>query len=130
MAYGDNVRRVLEAISELGPMTAKDIAQETNIHVDSVSMVLTRCRLKHKNRSSKAIKRVYIHSWVREAYFNDGKELVQHRMVFGLGSKKDAPKPKPQGNAERCKKSRDNKLRKVSNIFDMGHRATAGLFSG
>jgi len=127
--YGEITDKVLEALRDFGPMTAREISVEVGVHVDTVSMVLTRCRRDNTKKRSKQPKRVYIYSYTRTALVEHETALVEHertrdnpRMVFALGKKPDAKKPPRQNNAVRCRKKRANALGRVSSIFSIGAR--------
>lgn len=126
MAYGDVTRKALDLLEQLGPMTAKELSIEMDMHVNNVSMVLTRCT--RRGKYGDKIKRVYIHSWAMELINSNGKSRTVPRRVFAVGDKKNAVKPKPKDCATRCKEWRENKKGKANNIFTMGKRDTNGLF--
>lgn len=120
--YGENTEKVLRLLGAYGPMTAQEIARDLELAVAYVSAVMSRCRKNHTNKRSKQPKRVYIHSWTRTLVVDKEKVRDNPRMVFALGDKRDAPKPAPQSNAERCRKKRINALARVNSVFAIGAR--------
>ena len=120
--YGEAVAKVLETLKDFGPMTAREISVELDIHVNVVSVALHRCRKVRIDRRSKFVKRVYIHSWTRTVVVDRERVRENPRMVFALGSKPDAKKPPPQSGAERSRKKRANKLGRVNSVFSIGAR--------
>jgi len=120
--YGNITDKVLEVLRDFGPMTAREIAVELGVHVNGVSMVLTRCRRDCSKKRSKQPKRVHIHSYTRTVVVDRERVRDNPRMVFALGNKPDAKKPPPQNNAVRCRKKRANALGRVNSIFAIGAR--------
>ena len=82
---GDRVRRALEALAELGPMTRAEI--EVEIGIDKRFAGRLASALNHA--SPKFPKRIYIKTWIYEA---EGARRYP-RAVYAIGSRPDAPKP-------------------------------------
>jgi len=120
--YGDLTEKVLQTLRDFGPMTAREISVELGAHVNTVSMVLTRCRKDNRKKRSKQPKRVYVHSYTHSIVIDRERVRDNPRMVFALGSKPDVKKPPPQNNAARCRKKRANALGRVNSIFAIGAR--------
>ena len=118
--YGEVVEKVLGALKDFGPMTARELSTDLNIPVNVVSVALHRCRKVRIDRHSKFAKRVYIESWTRTLVIERLRVRDNPRMVFALGSKPDAKKPPPQSNAERNRKKRNKKAVRVNSIFAVG----------
>lgn len=121
-AYREVTTLVLKVLGDFGPMTAKELAAETGVVINHVSIILTRCRKNNIRKRSKQIKRVYIHSWIRDPVIVGVKVRENPRMVFALGSKPDAPKPAPLNDSQRSRKRRATQLGRVSSIFSIGAR--------
>lgn len=120
--YRDVTEKVLSALKDFGPMTARELAIELDACTNNISMVLTRCRRDCSKKRSKQPKRVYIHSWTRTVVIDRERVRDNPRMVFALGNKPDAKKPPPQNNAVRCRKKRANALGRVNSVFSIGAR--------
>jgi hypothetical protein len=120
--YGEITDKVLELLKEFGPMTAREISVELGVHVNGVSMILTRCRKDNTKKRSKQPKKVYVHSWTRTVVVDRERVRDNLRMVFAFGSKPDVKKPPPQSNSVRCRKKRANALGRVNSIFSIGAR--------
>ena len=120
--YREVTNLVLKTLGDFGPMTAKELAVETKVPVNNVSMVLSRCRRNNVRKRSKQIKRVYIHTWVIEPIVS-GIKLREHpRMVFALGNKPDAKKPPPKNDSQRSHERRVKQLGRINSIFAIGAR--------
>jgi hypothetical protein len=121
-AYREVTNLVLKALEDFGPMTAKELSAETNVPINNVSMVLTRCRKNNTRKRSKQAKRVHIHTWVHEPIISGVKVRENPRMVFALGNKPDAKKPPPKSDAQRSHKRRVSQLGRANSIFSIGAR--------
>ena len=125
MQRGELTDKVLEALKDFGPMTAREISIEIDCEIGTVSMVLTRCRrsdVRAAQGRTKRLKRVHIHSWTYGLVVDRAGTTITPRMVFALGDKRDAKKPPPMTNAQRCRKKRVADLRRVNSIFSVGAR--------
>ena len=88
-----NIRGVLECC---GPLTMREVASFfPGTDYRRISCFLTAMRL------TVVHKQVYIQSWTMEGI---GRRYP--RPVYALGNKPDARKPKPIGQAERCRQYR------------------------
>lgn len=120
--YREVTNLVLKTLGDFGPMTARELAVETNVPINHVSMILTRCRRNNIRKRSKQAKRVHIHTWVLEPIVSGIKLRENPRMVFALGNKPDAKKPPPKTCALRCHERRVKQLGRISSIFAIGAR--------
>lgn len=102
---------IREALAACGPLTGRELCAffPGSTQQDVSAMVSSLRRL--------ATPQVHIHSWVREADYS--RDYI--RAVYALGAGRDAPKPKPMSNAERCKRHKARKaLPRVANsVFNL-----------
>lgn len=112
-AYGSTVNKVLELLTEVGPLTGADLCEMIGIKHDNLSGVLNRM-----NHPTKTVpKRIYIKSYVFE-YDNSRR---YPRPVFAIGDKKNVPKPK--SDKKEIRRSYDNRKKKLytmNSVFNMG----------
>lgn len=123
MASKGYTERVLATLAEFGPMTVKDIAEETGINIPAISMVMVAAR-----RPGAPV-RVYLHSWRYDPVTTKHGSYLKPRMVFALGNRKDAPRPVPKTTAEKCKAWRVRAEQRVNSVFNIGRRDMNDLFS-
>lgn len=108
--------RVLAALTEFGPMTVADIAEETGINIPAISMAIIAAR------KPTAPVRVYLHSWRYDPVATKHGSYLAPRMVFALGNRKDAPRPAPKTHAQKCKTWRLRTEQRVNSVFNIGRR--------
>lgn len=92
----ENIRGVLKYT---GPLTMREISQFFPNHPFRQTSSAITCM-----RVGLAKKQIYIESWTME-----GVGRPYPRAVYALGDKRDAKKPVPPSNAERCREYRDRK---------------------
>lgn len=93
MYYGRAPIEIEKAL-KFGPMTVRDLAEETGMSIDTIGAALKRM---------KRFKKVYVSDWTRE---QPGR-LPRPRALYKLGRGKDRPKPEPYTNAENCERYRN-----------------------
>lgn len=107
---------VRDLLRTVGPMTSTELHEFfPNVPLRHVSAAVNRMR-------GLATRQVHISAWVREA---EGKRYYL-RAVYALGDRRDAPKPRPLDNAERCRRHKAKLAigRGVpASIWDLARRA-------
>ena len=92
---------VRELLGTVGPMTSAELREFfPGRPLRHVSAALGAMR-------SLAQPQVHIHAWVRET----GRGRYYLRAVYALGDRRDAPKPPPLTNAERCQRHKARRAR-------------------
>lgn len=104
-------------------MTVADIAEETGINIPAISMAIVAAR------KPTAPVRVYLHSWRYDQVATKYGSYAKPRMVFAIGSKKDAARPQPKTTAEKCKSWRTRADQRVNSVFNIGTRDMNDLFN-
>lgn len=90
--------RVLEAFKKHGPMTRRQAEEMAGLGNGEAASMITRMLAPQKN----GMKRMHIHSWVRDEEGN-GVEKI-YKPVYAFGDKPDAPCP----YGEKVKKAEKN----------------------
>lgn len=111
--------RIRETLTELGPLSALELAHTLGVPRAKVAAVLARLRRQGE---------VYIRSWRREEPHVKVRD-IRCRAVYALGNNPDQPKPGPL--PQRVKHARWHDKRHVSpahkrlitSVFDLGARA-------
>lgn len=93
--WGEVADQILEALED-GPMTRTELCLALDNNKQSISSILSRLR----KDLPKSGKRIYIKSYVWDS--EDGGRYYP-RAVYAIGSKADAPKPKPDVKATKAR---------------------------
>lgn len=104
-------QRVIDVLTEFGPMTAHDIAEELGLTQKEVSLSINSMRRDRING-----RRVHIHSYVRTW------EGIQPRprAVWAVGQGEDARFPKRIHPNEACRRWRVKQQLRVPSVFAWG----------
>lgn len=94
--------RVKAALSEHGPMTAHELAEELNANLRSVQSAI--CRLRRRRSGIRIA-----------AYRYDG---VYPRALFELGAMRDAKRPPKPTAAENSRKYRERGRLRIASVFE------------
>ena len=109
---------VFKALKDLGPMTNRELVEETGISDNKMSTILYKLRQKPKNM-------IRISGWVDMPYNGvNTRPLAQ----YAVGSKSDAPKPAPLGSAKVNRRIRAQKRIRVNSVFNLGNTDLKQLF--
>jgi hypothetical protein len=103
-----NWRLIKQALEESGPMSAREIAEETNINLRLVQGVLGYVRTETPNA-------LYIIRWQHE----QSPSRLNLNAVYALGSKPDAKRPKRMSSAQRSKRWRHKTKSQVASVFHL-----------
>jgi hypothetical protein len=114
-----NPALILKTLAELGPMTNRELVEETGIRSQTVGVVLFVLRQKPKRM-------IRIAAW--EYLAHDGVNTRPHAK-YSIGSNNDAPKPPPLGHAAVSRRLRAQKRKRVNSIFSIGNTDVNSLFS-
>lgn len=111
--YGSTVNKVLELLTEVGPLTGADLCEMIGVTHDNLSGVLYRLRKPTKTSP----KRIYIKRYVFE--YDNARRYP--RPVFAIGDKPNANRPKPNRKEVRRRYDQAKKARFTMNsVFNMG----------
>ncbi len=112
--YGGTVEKIVQLITDLGPMSTCELCEELGVNRMYVSAVLSRMR-----RPTKTLpKRLYV---IRYLYQMESAKNYP-RAVFALGDKRDAPKPVFDRRASR--KASDQRRRALNTMNSVFNLAT------
>jgi hypothetical protein len=110
--WGSTVDRILDILTELGPMTAAEICREMGENRQFVSAVISRMR-----RPTKQLpKRIYVTSW---AHDDEGARRYP-RAVFDVGDAPDKEKKKDGRKATRRRSDVKVRMHNTANsVFNL-----------
>ena len=110
---------VLKALTELGPMTNRELVEETGISSQTMGVVLFVLREKPKRM-------IRITGWIDLPYNGvNTRPLAQ----YGIGTNADAPKPPPLGHTAVSRRIRAQKRIRVNSVFNIGANNVNTLFA-
>lgn len=110
---------VLKALKELGPMTNRELVEETGVPAHIMCTVLWVLRQRPKRM-------IRIAGWVDMPYNGvNTRPLAQ----YGIGTGADVVKPAPLGHALVSRRLRAQKRKRVNSIFNLGDTDVNSLFS-
>jgi hypothetical protein len=113
-----NPQLVLIALSELGPMTNRELVEETGVPAIIMSTILYKLRLWPKRM-------VRVVGWV-DLPCNGANTRPLAR--YGIGTGTDVQKPPPLGHSLASKRARVHKRKRVTSIFNLGNTDVKYLF--
>lgn len=112
-AYGETSTKILQIVTEFGPMTR----QEVCVHLDTDRMYVSAIITRMTKDTPKAGKRLYVQSYV---YDSEGQKRYP-RAVYAAGSLPDAKRPKPDVKETRRRYRTNLRKRMTGNsVFNLG----------
>lgn len=114
-----NSRVVLDALREFGPMTNRELVEETGIPQRVMNTVLYKL-------GQKPERLIHIAAYVAQPC--NGYNTRSHAS-YDIGDKKDAAKPKPLGRSTVQKRSRRQRKAQAVSIFNIGAVDMKTLFT-
>lgn len=99
---------IRQLLAEIGPLTSREVASYMDGNHRDVAATLCAMR-------KAAEQTAYIHSWTL-----DGEGKRYPRPLWMVGQGKDAKKPTPLTEAERCKKYKTARRKRVPSVFHLG----------
>jgi len=101
------VAEIVALLTELGPMTAREIAEQKNVSYSYGRAIVSHCK-QHKS--------IYVKEYRRDTA--EGSTLYP-RAVYDVGNLPDAKKLKALPEREYRRRHRENKKRTVASVFAM-----------
>jgi hypothetical protein len=109
---------VLKALKELGPMTNRELVEETGIASENMGVILYKLRKKPKRM-------IRIAGWLDLPHNGiNTRPLAQ----YAIGNNADVPKPPPLGHAQVSRRIRAQKRVRVNSVFNIGNTDVKQLF--
>lgn len=111
--YGETSTKILEIVTEYGPMTRHEVCAHLGIDRAHVSAIITRMT----KDTPVAGKRLYVESYV---YDSEGQKRYP-RAVYAVGNKPDAKRPKPDTKETRRRYLANVRKKMTCNsVFNLG----------
>lgn len=104
-------QKIIKALTDHGPMTARDLAEEIKINLRLVQGVLGWIRTEHPNT-------IYIQNWRHEKTAS----RLNMNAVYALGSRPDAKRPKSMSASQKCKRWRQKQKFQIASVFHLSHK--------
>ena len=106
-----NTTRIKELLARLGPLSSREISEETGLSLNSLSQALRRMRVKNQRG-----KEVYISGWIKESD-SDNYITKQCHAVYDLGDLPCKPKPPRASKSELNKAYRQRNKGAINSVF-------------
>lgn len=116
-ASAGNSLKVFTALQEHGPMTSREIAEETGLSANTVSTLVYKLK--------RAPRVIYIASYVEQSWDGLG---VRPCPRYAVGKLRDASKPAPLTRGEADKRYREWQKKRVPSVFSIGDMDVSILF--
>ena len=104
-------QKIIKALTDHGPMTARDLAEEININLRLVQGALGWVRAEHPGT-------IYIQNWRHEKTAS----RLNMNAVYALGSKPDVKRPKSMSSSQKCKRWRQKQKFQIASVFHLSHK--------
>ena len=101
-------QKIVDALTEYGPMTSRELAEEINTDLRLVQGSLGWIRVERPNL-------IHIQGWRHEKTAC----RINLNAVYALGAKPDAKRPKAMSSSQKCKRWRQKKKFQIASVFHL-----------